>query len=73
MRTTVRFDKVAIKGVRRWVDDNGKKRQQTKEFWQTVNPFNRGPDGQPKTSDQILMELKVERDRWLSAHDERKS
>jgi hypothetical protein len=62
----INFDEVAIKATRCWADENGKKRQETKKFWQTINPFNKGEDGLPKSRDQILREIKAQRDAWLS-------
>ena len=69
---TVKYEEVSIKGVKRWVDAEGKKRQQTKKFYQTVNPFNRGTDGQPKSHAQIMIEIKAERDQWLSESNQEK-
>lgn len=62
-----RFDEVAIKGVKRWTDETGKKRQQTRKFFQTINPFNTNEDGTQKTRDQIMAEIKAERDAWLAS------
>jgi hypothetical protein len=61
----IRFDEVAIRGVRRWIDENGKKHQETRKFYQTISPFNKGADGQPKSSAQILKEISAERSAWL--------
>lgn len=58
------FEVVSIKAVRKWADAEGKKHQQTKKFWQTINPFNM-KDGAVKTRDQILAEICAERDAWL--------
>jgi hypothetical protein len=62
---THRFDEVSIKATRRWADADGKKRQQTRKFWQTLNPFNKSADGTPKNRAQIVAELIAERDEWL--------
>lgn len=64
MRTRYTFDKVEIKGTRRW-KENGKKRQQTKVFMQTLNPFNKNSDGTVKTREQIMEQLLTARDAWL--------
>lgn len=64
MRVRLTFDKVSIKGVKRWTE-NGKRRQQTKEFMHTLNPFNKNADGTVKTREQIMLELLAERDAWL--------
>lgn len=63
----VYFEEVSVKAVKRWVDENGKKHQQTKKFYQTINPFNKDKDGFPKNREQILAEIKAERDAWLVA------
>lgn len=61
---TIRFQAIKIRGVRRWTE-NGKRRQETKVFFQTINPFNKGADSFPKTREQILDELRQEREDWL--------
>ena len=61
-----RFDEVSIKAVKRWKDESGKTRQQTRKFFQTINPFNKNEDGTIKTRDQIMVEIKAERDAWLA-------
>lgn len=63
MRIT--FNEVAIRATRYYTDESGKRRQQTKKFWQTINPFNRNADGSVKTREQIVAELEVERAAWL--------
>jgi hypothetical protein len=60
----VTFDKVSIKAKRVW-RENGKRRQETREFWQTINPFNKNDDGTRKTREQIMAELHAERLAWL--------
>ena len=62
----VNFEEVSIKATRRWTDENGKKRQQTRKFFQTINPFNNGADGLPKSRDQIMSELQAEKTAWLA-------
>jgi hypothetical protein len=65
MRIT--FDKIELKATRRWIDpETGKKRQQTKTFMQTVNPFNKLPDGTVKDRVTIMAELHAERRDWLA-------
>lgn len=59
------FEEVSLKVVRRWTDAEGKKRQQTKKFLQTINPFNKNADGSLKTRSQIMVELNAERDAWM--------
>lgn len=65
MRIT--FDEVAVKATRRWTDEGGKKRQETRKFFQTVNPFNKNADGSVKTRDQIMREITAKRDEWLKS------
>lgn len=61
------FNEVAVKAVKRWKDPvNGKPRQETRKFFQTINPFNKNADGTPKTRDQIMVEIKRQRDEWLA-------
>jgi hypothetical protein len=62
MRVT--FDKIELKAKRVW-RQGGKRRQETRTFMQTVNPFNRNADGTRKTREQILAELHAERLTWL--------
>lgn len=60
------FNEVSIKAVRRFKDpETGKSRQQTKKFYQTLNPFNMNAAGLPKTSAEIMVEIRAERDAWL--------
>jgi hypothetical protein len=62
MRIT--FEEVKVKGTRRWTE-NGKPRQLTRTFMQTVNPFNKHPNGRQKSRDEIVTEVRAERDAWL--------
>lgn len=64
MRIT--FDEVAVKATKRW-KENGKSRQETRKFWQTVNPFNKNDDGSIKTREQIMTEIVAQRDAWLKS------
>lgn len=43
----------------------GKKRSRTKVFEQTLNPWNKSKDGNPKTPDEIRAELRAEVKTWL--------
>ena len=65
----INFEEIKVKGVRRWTDKNGKKRQKTKIFSQTVNPFNKNSAGLPKTRQEIMAEISAERDAWVTAND----
>lgn len=62
----VRFEVVALRAQKKWTDERGKRHQATEKFWQTISPFNKNVDGSIKTREQILEELKIERDRWLA-------
>ena len=66
----INFEEVSVKGTRRWIDSDGKRRQETRTFYQTISPFNKGPDGLPKTRQQIMEEVIAERDAWLTKADE---
>ena len=62
----IHFLEIKVKAVRRWKED-GKTRQETRTFMQTRNPFNKGADGLPKSSEQIMAELIAEREAWLAS------
>lgn len=65
------FQEVSVKGTVRW-KENGKARQKTRKFYQTINPFNRNEDGTQKTREQILIEVTAVRNEWVrreSAND----
>jgi hypothetical protein len=63
MRIT--FEQVTVKQTLRFRDpETGKPRQMTKTFMQTVNPFNCGRDGLPKSRQQIRDELNSEARLW---------
>jgi inner membrane protein involved in colicin E2 resistance len=59
------FKEISIKATKTWKVD-GKKRQETKKFYQTINPWNLNADGTMKTESQILEELDQARTKWLS-------
>ena len=69
MTTRIQFEEVSVKATKRWKDSNGKQRQETRKFFQTVNPFNKDAGGLPKTREQILREVMQERDEWLQANE----
>jgi hypothetical protein len=64
--TTIRFEEVSLRARKRWKDADGKRHQETKKFFQTMNPFNKAADGWPKTRYQIMEELMTEREFWLA-------
>ena len=61
---TTRFDEVSVTATKRWKED-GKPRQKTKKFYQTINPFNKNTDGSAKTRQQIMVEIVAQRQAWL--------
>lgn len=61
------YQEIAIRAVKRWTDPvTGKRRQQTRKFYQTLNPFNKDAKGNVKTAEQIRKEIKDKRDAWLA-------
>lgn len=63
---STRFEQVKVKATKKWIDGDGKKRQRTCSFSQTLNPFNKNGDGSIKTREQIMAEICFQRDQWLS-------
>lgn len=59
----IEFEEISLSATRYW-KENGKRRQETKKFSQTINPFNKNPDGSVKTRFQIQQELVNERADW---------
>lgn len=59
------FTEVSLTAVFRW-KENGKRRQTSRKFFQTINPFNTKPDGTPKTRSDIMAELEQQRNAWLA-------
>jgi predicted HNH restriction endonuclease len=59
------FNEISVRATKKWVDDNGKKHQQTKKFYQTINPWNLNKDGLPKSRFEIEKEIREERDKWM--------
>jgi hypothetical protein len=59
------FAQVKLKATKRWVH-NGRKRQETRTFMQTINPYNKNEYGNPKHHDEIMVELIAERNKWLA-------
>ena len=67
MTVAYRFQEVYIRATKRFVDaSTGKKRTRTRKFCQTLNPYNKLPDGRVKGADDIRKELKIERDAWMA-------
>lgn len=63
----IEFEEVKLKATRHWTE-NGKRRQETKTFSQTINPFNKNADGQVKSRFEIMQELEEQRYQWLREH-----
>jgi hypothetical protein len=63
--TTYRFVEVAWPTSKRLSCSScGKKIRRQTTFSQTLNPFNRNAEGQPKTRQEILAELRTEAAEW---------
>jgi hypothetical protein len=60
----IHFQEISVSATFHW-KENGKSRQVTKKFFQTISPFNTTCQGSPKTKEQILKEINRERDYWL--------
>jgi hypothetical protein len=60
------FHEVSIRATKHW-REGARRRTQTRKFYQTLNPWNKNAAGQPKSREEILAELIVERDAWLAA------
>lgn len=61
------FHEVAIRATKRFTDAaTGKRRTRTRKFFQTLNPYNKLPDGRVKGADDIRTEIKAERDAWMA-------
>lgn len=61
----IKFPEISVKATRRWIED-GRKRQETRKFWQTLSSFNKNAAGMPKSRDEIMAEICKERDQWLA-------
>jgi len=63
--TRLKFEAVTLKVTRKWKDpETGRPRQATREFFQTVNPFNTNEDGSIKTRAQVAKEVEAEATAW---------
>ncbi|HIA5714228.1 TPA: hypothetical protein ACWQQG_000990 [Yersinia enterocolitica] len=64
----INFQEVSITRVRVGkCDARGKRFMEKKKFYQTLNPFNKNSDGTVKSRDEILLEVKLESDKWLES------
>ena len=64
--TRIKFETVK-RTARKTVIVDGKKRKRQKTFEQTINPFNKNPDGSVKTRADIIKELNSECRKWEAA------
>jgi hypothetical protein len=63
--TTIRFEKVDHQVTKRLpCPDCGKKVRRQTTLWQTISPFNRNAEGQPKTELEIVAELRERAQEW---------
>lgn len=60
MQYKITLSEIKVSRTYRWKDADGKKRQRTKFFMQTPNPYNRH-----KTREEILVAVNAEADAWL--------
>ncbi len=65
--TTYTYEVVTVKNSFQWDDTDGKRRSKTVKFEQSINPFNKNPDGTVKTRQQIWKELAAVSGRWHQA------
>ena len=62
---TVVFEKVQHRATNHGICPKcGGKSKRNKVFFQTISPFNKGADGQPKTRSEIARELVEEAKAW---------
>lgn len=59
-------EEISLKQRKRWIDKDGKQRQMTRRFFQTIKPSNTDRDGMIKNRFQIESELKRDARRWLA-------
>ncbi|QFR59850.1 hypothetical protein VOWphi5012_066 [Vibrio phage phi50-12] len=69
---TYTFQEVSTKGVIKQeccVEGCKKKTQETKKFYQTLNPYNRNKKGEVKTREEIVQEINERKREWLASKD----
>lgn len=64
----IKFEEIKVKGVKKW-KENGKTRQKTRVFSETVNPFNVDENGKQRSRQDIFNGLIKQRDEWLSKEE----
>lgn len=63
--TTYYFDRITARGFKRGrCAVCGKSAERSREFGQTVNPFNKNPDGTVKTAAEIRRDVNAEAKAW---------
>lgn len=63
--TTYYYDAIRARGFKRGpCAVCGKSAERSREFYQTVNPWNRNPDGSIKTTAEIRREVNAEAKAW---------
>jgi hypothetical protein len=65
---TITFNEVAIQGMKsvKCAGGCGRTLKRSREFWQTLSPFNKNASGELKSRDEIFDELKAERNAWIA-------
>lgn len=68
---TYTFQKVELYGEKTVkCSECGKRLRRRTTFFQTLNPYNKNADGQPKSRDEIYAELRVKREQWNKAPEQ---
>lgn len=68
--TTYRFEEIKQQARKRVpCDECGKKVSRQRTFSQTLNPFNKNADGEPKSPQEIDEELAAEAQAWQAKQD----
>lgn len=64
MITRYTFDEVSLIGHKSGKCRCGKRVKRQMKFWQTLNPYNVGKTGNPKTRSEIISELQKQIEDW---------
>lgn len=62
--TLYSFQEVALRAEKSGKCGCGKRRTRREKFWQTLNPFNKNAEGEPKTAQEIRVELAEKIQAW---------
>ena len=60
------FKEISVSATKKYKDENGKTKQVTRKFFQTLNPFNKLDDGTVKDEATIRAEIDAQRKAWLA-------